>query len=59
QQLGANVRHYFERERHVTPASQQLERAGQHLEQSTPAVGKALQHEKSLGRHVKGMGFSR
>ncbi|MDG2753879.1 relaxase/mobilization nuclease domain-containing protein [Vibrio parahaemolyticus] len=59
QQLGANVRHYLERERHVTPASQQLERAGQHLEHSAPAVGKALQHEKSLERHVKGMGFSR
>lgn len=59
QQLGANVRYYLERERHVTPASQQLERAGQHLEHSTSAVGKALQHEKSLERHVKGMGFSR
>jgi hypothetical protein len=59
QQLGANVRHYLERERHVTPASRQLERASQHLEHSTPAVGKALQHEKSVVRHDRGMGFSR
>ncbi len=59
QQLGANVRHYLERERHVTPASQQLKRAGQHLEHSTPAVGTALQHEKSVMRHGRGMGFSR
>jgi hypothetical protein len=59
QQLGAHVRHYIERERHVTPASQQLERAGQYLEHSTPAVGKALQHEKSVMRHDRGMDFSR
>ena len=59
QQLGGNVRHYLERERHITPASHQLKRAGQHLERSAPAVGKALQHEKSLERHVRGMGFSR
>lgn len=59
QQLGANVRHYLERERHITPASQQLKRSGQHLEHSTPAVGKALQHEKSVMRHDRGMGFSR
>ena len=59
QQLGANVRHYLERERHVTPASRQLERASQHLEHSTSAVGKALQHEKSVMRHDRGMGFRR
>ena len=59
QQLGANVRHYLERERHVTSASQQIKRAGQQLELSTPAVGKALQHEKSIEHHVRGMGFSR
>lgn len=59
QQLGANVRHYLERERHVTAASQQLERASQHLEHSAPAVGKALQHEKSVMRHDRGMSFSR
>ena len=59
QQLGENVRHYLERERHVTPASQQVKRAGQQLELSTPAVGKALQHEKSIEHHVRGMGFSR
>lgn len=59
QQLGANVRHYLERERHVTSASQQLERASQHLEHSAPAVGKALQHEKSVMRHDRGMSFSR
>ena len=55
QQLGANVRHYLERERHVTPASRQLERASQHLEHSAPAVGKALQLEKSVVRHDRGM----
>lgn len=58
QQLGANVRHYLERERHVTPASRQLERASQHLEHSTPAVGKALQHEKSVVSYVSGMRLS-
>jgi hypothetical protein len=57
QQLGANVRHYLERERHVTPASRQLERASQHLEHSAPAVGKALQREKSVVRHDRGMEF--
>ena len=62
QQLGANVRHYLERERHVTPASRQLERAGQHLEHSTSAVGKALQHEKSLVQErecSRSIGFER
>lgn len=59
QQLGANVRHYLERERHITAASQQIKRAGQQLDHSTPAVGKALQHEKSVIRHDRGMGFSR
>ena len=59
QQLGENVRHYLEREHHLTPASQQLKRSGQQLEHSTPAVGKTLQHEKSVVRHDRGMGFSR
>jgi hypothetical protein len=59
QQLGENVRHYLEREHHLTPASQQLKRSGQQLEHSAPAVGKALQHEKSVIRHDRGMGFSR
>lgn len=59
QQLGENVRHYLEGERHITQASQQLKRSGQQLEHSAPAVGKALQHEKSVIRHDRGMGFSR
>lgn len=59
QQLGSNVRDYLEREQPVTPASEQLERAGQQLERSAPAVGKALQQEKSLVRDDRERGFSR
>ena len=50
QQLGANVRGYLDRERHVTGASRELERAGEQLKHSAPAVRAALQQEISLDR---------
>lgn len=60
QQLSANVRDYLERERHVTPASQQLEQASRELERASPAVRKALQQEQSIGfeREIGDRGMS-
>jgi hypothetical protein len=57
QKFGENVRHYIEGERGTKKPSDQLERASKYLEYSAPAVGKALQQEKSVSRHDRGMGF--
>ncbi|MDF5073487.1 mobilization relaxase, partial [Vibrio parahaemolyticus] len=58
-----NVQHYFERERHVVSASEQIERASERLERSASAVGKALQHEARLDidreREMSFKGFCR
>jgi hypothetical protein len=50
QQLTSDVRNYFERERDITPGSEQLERASQQLERTAPAVGDALQKEQQMSR---------
>ena len=61
QRFSTNVRDYLEREQRTPPASQQLDRAGQQLERASSAVGKALQHEQSIGRERdlgdRGMSF--
>ena len=53
QRISENVRDYFSRKSGVTEEREQLDRASRRLEQSTPAVGKALQqelkHERELG----------
>ncbi len=58
-----DVQHYFERERHVAPPSELLDRASERLERSAPAVGKALQHEARLDmdrdREMSFRGFCR
>lgn len=61
QRVSTNVRDYLEREQRTPSASQQLERASRGLERASPAVGKALQHEQSIGRERelgdRGMSF--
>lgn len=59
QQLSRNVRSYFERERYDTSASQQLKQASIHIELSTSAIENALQQEKMITQHERGMGLSR
>ena len=48
QKLGEHVRHYLGRKQADRPATQKLERAGQYLEHSTPAVRKIVQHEQAI-----------
>lgn len=49
QRVSTNVRDYLEREQRTPSASQQLEQASRELERASPAVGKALQREQSIG----------
>lgn len=59
QQFSTNVRDDLERERLVTPASQQLEQSSKDLERSAPAVGEALQQEIDIDLDDKEMELSR
>lgn len=50
QRIGENVRHYFAGEQKIVSEREQLNRASSELKFSTPAVGKALQHEQMRSR---------
>lgn len=60
QRVSTNVRDYLEREQRTPSASQQLEQASRELERASPAVGKALQQEQSIGldREIGDRGMS-
>ena len=60
QRVSTNVRDYLEREQRTPSASQQLELASRELERASPAVGKALQQEQSIGldREIGDRGMS-
>ncbi|WP_240696834.1 plasmid mobilization relaxase MbeA [Vibrio kanaloae] len=60
QRVSTNVRDYLEREQRTPSASQQLEQASRELERASPAVGKALQQEQSIGldREIGARGMS-
>ncbi|PMM41466.1 mobilization relaxase, partial [Vibrio splendidus] len=60
QRVSTNVREYLEREQRTPSASQQLEQASRELEHASPAVGKALQREQSIGldREIGDRGMS-
>ena len=60
QRVSTNVRDYLEREQRTLSASQQLEQASRELERASPAVGKALQQEQSIGldREIGDRGMS-
>jgi hypothetical protein len=60
QRVSTNVRDYLEREQRTPSASQQLEQASREFERASPAVGKALQQEQSIGidREIGDRGMS-
>ena len=60
QRVSTNVRDYLEREQRTPSASQQLEQASRELERASPAIGKALQQEQSIGldREIGDRGMS-
>ena len=58
QKLGKNVQSHFERERHVTPASHKLERAGRAFERSTTAVRSEISRYISISySKIRGMRY--
>jgi hypothetical protein len=59
QRFSGAIREESAGERAATEQRQQLNEASQRLDRATPAVSEILQHEKSLERHIRGMGFSR
>ena len=50
QRLSENVRHYISGEQKTVSECERLNRASAELKYSTPAVGKALQHEQMTNR---------
>lgn len=59
QRFSGAIREESAGERAATEQRQQLNEASQRLDRATPAVSEILQREKSLERHIRGMGFSR